>query len=196
MAVEKRIARIGPDTWFFKIRQWWLNRKARRMFDYFGEGSEFRPDAYAVHTQNISIGKRVVIRPGCRLYADDRTFIIIKDDVLLAHGVHMYTNNHSFNRMDIPIAEQGYEGGENIVLERGCWIGANSVILSGVTVGRNAVVGAGSVVTRDVPAGEVWCGNPARRIKRRQENVQRKKDTSDSPGEGRKLYARKKHTTV
>jgi serine acetyltransferase len=34
-----------------------------------------------------------------------------------------------------------------------------------VTVGAGSVVGMGSVVLRDVPAGEVWAGNPARRLR-------------------------------
>lgn len=54
------------------------------------------------------------------------------------------------------------EGWEPIVVHDGARIGARAVILPGVTIGKGALVGAGSVVTKDVPAGEVWCGNPAK----------------------------------
>lgn len=40
-------------------------------------------------------------------------------------------------------------------------IGARCVILPGVTIGEDAMIGAGSVVTKNIPAGEVWAGNPA-----------------------------------
>lgn len=40
-------------------------------------------------------------------------------------------------------------------------IGAGSTILPGLTIGEGAMIGAGSVVTHDVPAGELWMGNPA-----------------------------------
>lgn len=43
-------------------------------------------------------------------------------------------------------------------------IGANAVIMPGVIVGSYAMIGAGSVVLQDIPSGEVWAGNPARRI--------------------------------
>ncbi len=44
-------------------------------------------------------------------------------------------------------------------------IGAGATILPGVTVGENAIVAAAAVVTKDVPANEIWGGNPARLIK-------------------------------
>ena len=42
------------------------------------------------------------------------------------------------------------------------WQGA--LIANGVTVGDGAVIGMGAVVRRDIKPGEVWVGNPARRI--------------------------------
>jgi acetyltransferase-like isoleucine patch superfamily enzyme len=45
-------------------------------------------------------------------------------------------------------------------------IGLNAVVLPYRKVGEGATVGAGSVVTKDVPAGETWCGNPARPVER------------------------------
>jgi len=43
-------------------------------------------------------------------------------------------------------------------------IGAGAVICPGVTIGNCAFIGAGSVVTKDIPAGEMWVGNPARKL--------------------------------
>lgn len=45
------------------------------------------------------------------------------------------------------------------------FIGARCIILKGVTIGARSVVGAGSVVTKNIPADEVWAGNPARFVK-------------------------------
>ena len=51
---------------------------------------------------------------------------------------------------------------EKTLVKKGASIGAGCTILSGVTIGENAMIGAGSVVTKDVPAGEIWVGNPAK----------------------------------
>lgn len=48
---------------------------------------------------------------------------------------------------------------------KGATIGAGSTILPGLTIGEGAMIGAGSVVTKDVPSGELWVGNPARRLR-------------------------------
>jgi acetyltransferase-like isoleucine patch superfamily enzyme len=46
------------------------------------------------------------------------------------------------------------------------FIGAHSTILKGVTIGENAIIGACSVITKDIPANEIWAGNPAKFIKK------------------------------
>ena len=51
------------------------------------------------------------------------------------------------------------------ILEDGVRCGINVSVLPFKRVGKGARIGAGSVVTKDVPAGEVWCGNPARRLR-------------------------------
>ena len=45
------------------------------------------------------------------------------------------------------------------------WLGAGAVVLHGVSIGDGAVIGANAVVVKDVPAGEIWGGVPARRIR-------------------------------
>jgi len=51
-------------------------------------------------------------------------------------------------------------------IEAHAFIGARAIILPSCNhIGLGATIGAGSVVTCDVPAGEVWAGNPARKIR-------------------------------
>lgn len=55
-----------------------------------------------------------------------------------------------------------------VVVHKGATIGVNSVIMPGSTIGENSIVLANAVVKMDtnIPANEVWGGNPAQFIKK------------------------------
>lgn len=44
---------------------------------------------------------------------------------------------------------------------------SGAIILPGVTLGEGAVAAAGAVVTKDIPAWEIWAGNPAHFLAKR-----------------------------
>ncbi len=168
----KKTDRIGPDIpwthWLLHFKSTML-RLCKRKFKNFDDTAEFRPGAYAVCCSKISLGHRVVIRPGCMLFADPRNNgagITIEDDVVLGSGVHFYCGNHNYLNPEIPIIDQGHAASKPILLKKGCWIGARCIILSGVVVGENSVVGAGSVVVKSLPARVLAVGNPARIIRK------------------------------
>jgi acetyltransferase-like isoleucine patch superfamily enzyme len=50
------------------------------------------------------------------------------------------------------------------LVKKGAAIGSGCVIICGVTIGENALLGGGSTLTHDIPAGEVWAGNPAHKL--------------------------------
>jgi UDP-N-acetylglucosamine acyltransferase len=54
--------------------------------------------------------------------------------------------------------------GGHVVLGDGVRCGMGVLVKPFVRVGAGARLGMGAVVTKDVPAGEVWVGNPARRF--------------------------------
>lgn len=45
------------------------------------------------------------------------------------------------------------------------FIGTRCIINKGISIGKGAIIVAGSVVVKDVPAWDVWGGNPAKFIK-------------------------------
>jgi len=83
--------------------------------------------------------------------------VVIKDEVFVGPRV-------TFSNDKYPKAKGEWKLLKTIV-KKGASIGAGAVILPGITIGEKAMVGAGAVVTKDVPAGETWVGNPARRLK-------------------------------
>ncbi len=54
------------------------------------------------------------------------------------------------------------------------WIGYEAVILSGVTIGDGAIIGTRAVVTKDVPPYTIVGGLPARTIRRRYDEGDRR----------------------
>ncbi len=74
------------------------------------------------------------------------------------------TTNHRFDRLDIPMNEQGCSEIKPVVIGNDVWIGMHCIILPGVHIGNGAIIGAGSVVTKNVPDFAIVGGNPAKLI--------------------------------
>jgi acetyltransferase-like isoleucine patch superfamily enzyme len=115
----------------------------------------------------IQIGRDTVIGDFCSLYGQGS--LLIGNDVMLASGVRVVPNAHSFASCEIPIRCQPCRS-SGIVIEDDVWVGTNAVILDGVEIGEGSVIGAGAVVTKSVPAGSVVVGVPGRVVRSRLEN--------------------------
>lgn len=93
--------------------------------------------------------------------------IIIEDNVLLGGGTQIFDNDfHSIlykKRIERPDTNIKIKP---VFIKQGAFIGCNSIITKGVTIGERSIVGAGSVVVKDIPADEIWAGNPAVFIKK------------------------------
>jgi maltose O-acetyltransferase len=87
--------------------------------------------------------------------------------VMMAPKCTIYTSNHAFDRLDIPMCQQGVTEEKLVHIEDDVWIGSHVIILPGIRVRKGSIVAAGSVVTKDVPEYAVVGGNPAKIIKYR-----------------------------
>ena len=114
-------------------------------------GRDCNLNAQVFVENDVLLGDRVTVKCGVQLW-DGTT---VEDDVFIGPNV-------SFTNDKYPRSKQYPAEFQRTVIERGASIGANATILGGLTIGAGALIGAGSVVTRDVPAGELWVGNPAR----------------------------------
>ena len=86
---------------------------------------------------------------------------------MMGTDVVVITRNHSFERTDIPMMDQGFEEERPVVIGNDVWIGDRVIILPGVHVGDGAVLAAGAVVTKDVPEYAIVGGTPAKVIRMR-----------------------------
>jgi sugar O-acyltransferase (sialic acid O-acetyltransferase NeuD family) len=97
--------------------------------------------AHVVLTADVTVGAHVAVMPQVVLTHDD----LVGDHATIASGVRL---------------------GGGVRVGDGAYLGAGALVRENRTIGANALVGMGSVVLHDVPAGEIWAGNPARRLRR------------------------------
>ena len=117
----------------------------------------------------IEIQKGVEIGRLCKIQS--HSFICegvtIEDEVFVGHGVTFINDKY-------PRSTNGNGGLQTeadwsvipTVVKKGASIGSGSTILCNITIGEKAIVGSGSVVTKDVPAHTIVAGNPAKIIRR------------------------------
>jgi sugar O-acyltransferase (sialic acid O-acetyltransferase NeuD family) len=96
--------------------------------------------AGTVVTAPLRIGAHVIAMPHVLITHDDQ----IADGATFAGGVSL---------------------GGAVSIGECAYLGQGSLVRENLTIGAGAIIGMGSVVLLDVPAGEVWAGSPARRIR-------------------------------
>lgn len=110
---------------------------------------------------HIRMGARSFCGEGCVFGCN--ASITIGRDVMIAQLVTLRDTDHVFDRLDMPMIDQGIRSA-SIVVEDDVWLGHGVVVLKGVTIGTGAVIAAGAVVTGNVPPYAIFGGVPARQI--------------------------------
>ncbi len=101
-------------------------------------------------------------------YFDNTGSIFIGSGVSISQGCLIYTHDH-YHYKNLKIDETVEKLGvkiSDLVIEDDVYLGARCIILASChKLGKGCVIGAGSIVTKDIPAYEIWAGNPAKFIK-------------------------------
>jgi acetyltransferase-like isoleucine patch superfamily enzyme len=108
------------------------------------------------------MGRRVHIGTNCFIGAGEGG-LVLGDDVLISPNCSILTGSYNFDRLDVPLQDQGTIS-KGVRIGDRVWIGANSVVLAGADIGDNVIVSAGSVVSGTVGPNAVVLGNPAKVI--------------------------------
>lgn len=135
----------------------------RGLFKKAGKNINVEHGAFFASGRDIEIGDFSGLGLHCRVSGP----LKIGSHVMMGPDVLIYTQNHAFDRTDIPMMEQGISEKREVVIGNDVWIGARAILLPGITVGEGAIIAAGAVVTKDVPPFAIVGGNPARVIKSR-----------------------------
>ncbi|WP_170178394.1 acyltransferase [Flammeovirga pectinis] len=96
-------------------------------------------------SKKILIGNNVLIGGGCKFWDTD------------FHSLDVETRNSDDDYFKAAKKE--------IIINDNVFIGSNSIILKGVTIGKNSIIAAGSIVSKNIPANEIWGGNPCKFIR-------------------------------
>ncbi|MDP2688794.1 MAG: acyltransferase [Deltaproteobacteria bacterium] len=117
----------------------------------------------------VEIQKNAVIGEDCKI--SSHSFIcegvVIEDRVFIGHNVTFI--NDTFPRATMPDGKMKTGADwkvETTIVRSGASVGSGATILSNVVIGKDSIVGAGSIVTSDVSAGTIVAGNPARVLRR------------------------------
>ena len=128
--------------------------------------------------ERVSVGPSTIIGRGvaiendctigslCKLETNSyiTAYSTLEDSVFIAPGVITSNDNFAGRTKE---RSKYYKG---VTVLRGGRIGAGATILPGKVIGPDAMLAAGSVLTHDIPAHELWAGNPARYMKMVPEN--------------------------
>ncbi len=76
---------------------------------------------------------------------------------------HVHVGHDAHVGEDCELAPGTVIGG-HCVVGPGVRFGVNACVRPYIKIGRDARIGCGAVVVTNVPAGETWAGNPARRL--------------------------------
>jgi len=117
-------------------------------------GSNCNINCHCFIENDVIIGNNVTVKSGVYLWDGLR----IGNDVFIGP-------NATFINDKVPRSKQYPKKFLETIIEDGASIGAGSIVMGGVTIGKNSMIGAGSLVTKNVPADQLWYGNPAKFIK-------------------------------
>ncbi len=130
----------------------------------FSVGNNTNIEKGAMFSSYLTIGDNSGIGINAKIYGE----VCIGNNVMMGPDCVIYTRNHEYSNINIPMNEQGFSKSKKVVIGDDVWICGQVIILPGVTVGNHSIIGAGSVVTKDVPPFAIVAGNPAKVVKYRE----------------------------
>lgn len=126
-------------------------------------GKKVNIEKNASFSYKVSLGDYSGLGVNSKIYGS----CAIGHHVMMGEDVTVITRNHKFDRVDIPMMDQGFEQERPVTIGNDVWIGDRVIILGGVEIGDGSVIGAGSIVTKSIPPYSIAAGVPCKVIKTR-----------------------------
>lgn len=146
-----------------KLRLW----ACRHIFEYCGKNVNIGKGAFFGKGDKIRIGDNSGLGANCFIPNGS----VVGNNVMMGANIYILQQNHKFDRIDIPMCQQGYEEPKPIIIEDDVWIGNNVIILVGRHISKGSIIAAGCVLTKDFPEYSIVGGNPGRLIRSRLQSM-------------------------
>jgi maltose O-acetyltransferase len=144
------------------------------MFKECGKNVNVETGASFGYGAGIKIGDNSGLGISCRIPNN----IHIGNNVMMGPHVTIYSRNHAFERIDLPMNKQGFGESKQTIIEDDVWIGSHVIMTPGRHIKKGTIIGAGTVLTKDFPEYSVVGGNPGKLLKKRKNNNNPEKDHS------------------
>lgn len=135
----------------------------KHIFKRCGKNVNIERMAFFGKGNNIEIGDNSGIGINCIVPPS----IVIGENVMMGPNCCFFAHNHRFDRVDIPMIEQGFYSSKHVTIEDDVWIGRGVMVMPGRTIRKGSIIGAGCILTKDFPPYSIVGGNPGKLIRSR-----------------------------
>lgn len=133
-------------------------------FESFGRNIRIEDNVLIKYPSRISLGNNISIGSGCILVGLGN--LKIGNDVMIGYGSKIVTSSHNFQRIDVPMREQGLTL-EPVTIGNDVWFGFDAIVLPGSIIGNGCILAAGTVATGIFSDFSIVAGVPGKIIKQR-----------------------------
>lgn len=153
---------FAARIWNYRIRTLFYNSYGMKI----GKSSAIHSGCF-FSGKNFEMGNGSYLNRNCLIDCAHGK-VSIGNNVGIAFDVSIYTTQHDYGN---PEKRTGAVRGDDVIIGDGVWIGGGATICPGVHIGNGCVIAAGSVVVGDCEPNCIYGGNPARLIKKLEENT-------------------------
>lgn len=135
----------------------------KRIFKVCGKNVNVERKAKFGSGRDIEIGDNSGIGVNANIPSNTK----IWENVMMGPNCYILDSNHSFDRTDIPMMQQGNTISKQTIIGDDVWIGRNVTMTPGRIVKEGTIIGACCVLTKNFPEYSIIGGNPSKLIRSR-----------------------------
>ena len=160
---------MASEVTFASVRDIWRQSQKISLSTYLlenGGGTNIERGAMFGRGTSIELGDNSGIGINAHIHPNTK----IGRNVMMGPNMRMLDSTHKFDRLDIPMIEQGVKTRAErcqVVIEDDVWIGEDVLIMSSKTIKTGSIVAARTVLCKNFPEYSIIGGNPSRLIRSR-----------------------------